>query len=107
MPLQREDALELVRRAISAGIFNDLGSGSNGDACNITADGTEYLRNFSIPNVRAQKELSYRFRRGTTAWRKNTQRIKDLVDVEETVVDIAPITATAAAQAGTDAMDTS
>lgn len=97
----------MVRKAISAGIFNDLGSGSNVDACVITADGTETMRNFSMPNERVQKELSYRFRRGTTAWRKNSQRVKDLVHVEETVQDLAPITATAAAQAGADAMDTS
>jgi len=105
--MSREEALELVRKAICAGIFNDLGSGSNVDACIITADGTEYLRNFSMPNERAQKELSYRFRRGTTAWRKNTQRVKDLVDVEESVQELAPITAAAVAQAGGDAMDTS
>ena len=31
--LQRDEALALVTRAVSAGIFNDLGSGSNVDAC--------------------------------------------------------------------------
>lgn len=34
------DAVELVKRAILAGIFNDLGSGSNVDTCVIRTDGT-------------------------------------------------------------------
>ena len=31
--LQEEEAKELVKNAIKAGIFNDLGSGSNVDLC--------------------------------------------------------------------------
>lgn len=77
--------------AISAGIFNDLGSGSNVDACIITADGTEMLRNVDMPNQRVQKERDYKFRRGTTAWTK--EDVRKFV-VEETVTS-------------TDEMDTS
>ena len=54
--MSRAEALELVCQAISAGIFNDLGSGSNVDACIITKDHTENLRNYRTPNERAQKE---------------------------------------------------
>ena len=68
--IQRKDALDLVCAAISAGIFNDLGSGSNVDACVITASHTEMLRNFVKPNERVQKERTYKFRRGTTEWKK-------------------------------------
>lgn len=93
--LQREEALNLVKAAIAAGIFNDLGSGSNVDACIITVDSTEMLRNVEMPNVRVQKERDYKFRRGTTAWKK--EDIRNLI-VEETVTQIA---------AGGDAMDTS
>ncbi|KXN81702.1 Proteasome subunit beta type-7 [Leucoagaricus sp. SymC.cos] len=57
--MERHEALALVQKAISAGIFNDLGSGSNVDACIITADGTEMLRNFDMPNERVQKEPAY------------------------------------------------
>ena len=103
LPKQREEALGLVCAAIEAGIFNDLGSGSNVDACIITADRTEMLRNYRTPNDRAQKELTYKFRRGTTAWKK--EKVRDLI-VDEEVREIAPITATAVAQGG-DAMDTS
>lgn len=96
---QREEALALVTAAVSAGIFNDLGSGSNVDACVITATHTEMLRNYQKPNERAQKENTYKFRRGTTAWK--SERIRDLIVDEH----IAPITATVAA--GGDAMDIS
>ena len=71
---QRADALDLVCAAISAGIFNDLGSGSNVDACVITASHTEMLRNFVTPNEREQKERSYKFRPGTTAIKKEEVR---------------------------------
>ena len=61
------------------------------------------LRNYKMPNERAEKELNYRFRHGTTAWKK--EKVRSLI-VEEEVRDVPPITATAAAQGG-DAMDTS
>ena len=77
--------------------FNDLGSGSNVDACVITATHTEMLRNFVKPNERVQKERSYKFRRGTTEWKK--EEIRALV-VEE---DITHITG----RGTEEAMDTS
>lgn len=83
--------------AISAGIFNDLGSGSNVDACIITASHTEMLRNYVMPNVRVEKERRYAFRRGTTAWTR--ENVRDLIVSEET----RPIVAAA----GGEAMDTS
>ncbi|TFY55632.1 hypothetical protein EVG20_g9247 [Dentipellis fragilis] len=83
--MERDEALSLVVAAVSAGIFNDLGSGSNVDACVITASRTEYLRNFVKPNERATKERTYGFRRGTTAWTK--EKVRNLV-VEETVTPV-------------------
>ena len=41
---QEDDAKSLVRDAIAAGIFNDLGSGSNIDLCVITKGKVDYLR---------------------------------------------------------------
>ncbi|KAL5501100.1 PUP1 [Sanghuangporus vaninii] len=97
--MDRQEALNLVVAAVSAGIFNDLGSGSNVDACVITKDHTEMLRNYRKPNERVQKENTYKFRRGTTAWTK--EKIRELV-VDETVVPLPqPVSA------GGDAMDTS
>ncbi|EKM51262.1 uncharacterized protein PHACADRAFT_187814 [Phanerochaete carnosa HHB-10118-sp] len=80
--MERQEALDLVTAAISAGIFNDLGSGSNVDACVITAERTEMLRNFVKPNERVEKERHYVFRRGTTAIKSET--VRSLL-VEETV----------------------
>jgi 20S proteasome subunit beta 2 len=78
---QRGEALSLVTSAISAGIFNDLGSGSNVDACVITSSHTEMLRNFIKPNERVQKENRYGFRHGTTAWK--SEEIRSLIVSED------------------------
>ncbi|KAG6333995.1 hypothetical protein ID866_5100 [Astraeus odoratus] len=79
--MERDEALKLVSDAIAAGIFNDLGSGSNIDACVITATHTEMLRNFVKPNERVQKERKYNFRHGTTAIK--SEHIRSLVVSEE------------------------
>lgn len=65
--LNREEAVKLCADAIQAGIFNDLGSGSNVDVCVITQEKTTLMRNFITPNAREQKQRNYRFPRGTTA----------------------------------------
>ncbi|KLJ13471.1 20S proteasome subunit beta 2 [Blastomyces silverae] len=67
--MNRDDAVKLCSEAIKSGIFNDLGSGSNVDVCVIYKDKpTQLLRNYIKPNERGQKERTYRFARGTTAW---------------------------------------
>lgn len=43
--LSREEAINLVIEAISAGIYHDLGSGSNVDYLVITKDKAEMFRN--------------------------------------------------------------
>ena len=49
--MDEDDAVALVQRAIGAGIFNDLGSGSNCDVCILRTDGTkDYRRNDVKPN---------------------------------------------------------
>jgi len=49
--MSEAQAVELVQRAISAGIFNDLGSGSNVDVCVIRTDqSVDYRRNDITPN---------------------------------------------------------
>lgn len=49
--MSEEEAVELVKRAILAGIFNDLGSGSNVDTLTIRMDGTTKMdRNVLKPN---------------------------------------------------------
>ena len=65
--LTREEAIQLTSDAIQAGIWNDLGSGSNVDVCVITGEKTTLLRNYITPNKREEKQRSYKFQRGTTA----------------------------------------
>ncbi|KAB2576297.1 Peptidase T1A proteasome beta-subunit [Lasiodiplodia theobromae] len=65
--LNRDQAVKLCSDAILAGIFNDLGSGSNVDVAVITEDKTTVMRNYIQPNQREQKQRNYRFPRGTTA----------------------------------------
>jgi 20S proteasome subunit beta 2 len=49
--LEEGEAVELVKRAILAGVWNDLGSGSNVDTCVIRMDGSvEQGRNCVMPN---------------------------------------------------------
>lgn len=52
---QLEEAKQLVRDAIAAGIFCDLGSGSNVDLCVITAAGVEYLRGYDKPTAKGKR----------------------------------------------------
>lgn len=68
-PDMDEDAAKaLVRDAIRAGIFNDLGSGSNVDLMVLRKGGsTEYLRNVETPNPRPYtRAKGYAFPPGTT-----------------------------------------
>lgn len=51
--LPEEEGKKLVRDAIAAGIFNDLGSGSNVDLCVIRGTGpAQYLRTYEEANIK-------------------------------------------------------
>merc|ERR1711934_461893 len=63
--MELEDAKQLVKDAIFAGIFNDLGSGSSCDLCVITKDKTDYIRGHAHPNPRTFKR-EYKFANGAT-----------------------------------------
>ncbi|KAF5281577.1 hypothetical protein FQA39_LY05112 [Lamprigera yunnana] len=65
--LTEEEGKQLVRDAIAAGIFNDLGSGSNVDLCVIRKGSVEYLRTYDEANKKGVRQASYRYPRGTTA----------------------------------------
>eukprot|EP00008_Paramoeba_atlantica_P006106 CAMPEP_0201485956 /NCGR_PEP_ID=MMETSP0151_2-20130828/10013_1 /ASSEMBLY_ACC=CAM_ASM_000257 /TAXON_ID=200890 /ORGANISM="Paramoeba atlantica, Strain 621/1 / CCAP 1560/9" /LENGTH=280 /DNA_ID=CAMNT_0047870307 /DNA_START=1291 /DNA_END=2133 /DNA_ORIENTATION=+ len=65
--LTQDQARNLVHHAIKAGIFNDLGSGSNVDICIITKDGVDMQRNMDKANPRKfRNERGYSFPPGTT-----------------------------------------
>ncbi|OAD54006.1 Proteasome subunit beta type-7 [Eufriesea mexicana] len=65
--MTEEEAKLLVADAIRAGVFNDLASGSNVDLCVIRKGSVDYLRPYDVANVKGQRNVSYRYKRGTTA----------------------------------------
>ena len=79
--MKKQEAIDLVNQAIEAGIFNDLGSGSNVDVTIITKGNVEYLRNYGTPNERGRKEKSYKYARGTTKVLSGS--IRELVTVTD------------------------
>ncbi|EMR09446.1 hypothetical protein PNEG_02388 [Pneumocystis murina B123] len=82
--MSRQEAIDLCKDAILAGIFNDLGSGSNVDIVVIEKEKTQYLRNYLKPNERAPKERSYKFERGTTAViKKDIKKYVTTVDIND------------------------
>jgi 20S proteasome subunit beta 2 len=89
--LSREDAIKLCSDAIQAGIWNDLGSGSNVDVAIITQEKTQLLRNYITPNVREKKMRDYKFAKGTPAVLKEKiikrEDVKNFVTVHELPVN--------------------
>ncbi|XP_025819750.1 proteasome subunit beta type-7-A-like isoform X1 [Panicum hallii] len=83
--LTREEGIQLVADAIRAGIFNDLGSGSNVDVCVITKGKTEYLRNHELPNPRTYvSSKGYSFTKGQTeVLSTKITQLKQKVEVAE------------------------
>lgn len=55
--MAEEEAKLLVRDAIAAGVFNDLGSGSNIDLCIIRKNSTDYLRNYELANKKGERKV--------------------------------------------------
>jgi len=101
--LTREKAVDLCSEAILAGIFNDLGSGSNVDVCVITSEKATLMRNHIMPNERVPKEMSYKFARGTTAYIKEMVVEKKDLKKYVTIVDLGD--APAGGGAAGDAME--
>ncbi|XP_046714992.1 proteasome subunit beta type-10 [Silurus meridionalis] len=83
--MELDEAKQLVRDAIAAGIFCDLGSGSNIDLCVITEKGVDYLRGYDQPVQKGQREGQYRYKQGTTPVLTKTITPLNLDVVEESV----------------------
>jgi 20S proteasome subunit beta 2 len=81
-----KEGMDLVAKAIKAGIFNDLGSGGNVDICVITKDGGTIHRNIEKPNPRQFKAPFKAFPKGITPVLKENiwKLIKEDEDVEMT-----------------------
>ncbi|XP_076436107.1 proteasome subunit beta type-7-like [Babylonia areolata] len=88
--LSRDEAMKLVRDAIAAGIFNDLGSGSNIDLCVITKDKVDYIRPYDEANKKGVRQGKYRYNRGTSAVLSTEVKKIDL-ELVDTVVRPVPM----------------
>jgi 20S proteasome subunit beta 2 len=101
--LDEKEAVDLVDQAIQAGIFNDLGSGSNVDICVITRDGVKFSHNYRTGpegNVKPERRHKYNFPRGTTEVLKEVRRVfTEQISIEKTV--------TASSSSKAASMDTS
>lgn len=64
--LTKEQAMELVKDAIEAGIFHDLGSGSNVDIYVVKREGVEKHENYRVYNKKMIESVGYTFPKGTT-----------------------------------------
>ncbi|XP_078127976.1 proteasome subunit beta type-7 isoform X1 [Sander vitreus] len=92
--MEEEEAKQLVRDAIAAGIFNDLGSGSNIDLSVITKGKVDYIRPHDEANKKGvrvnereamQLTGDYKYKRGTTGVLTKLVTPLNLELVEETV----------------------
>lgn len=81
--MTEEEGKKLMRDAIAAGVFNDLGSGSNIDLCVIKKGKVDHYRPYEVANSRGSRQGNYKYPVGTTAVLKAT-RIP--IDVVSTVV---------------------
>lgn len=73
--MEESDAKQLVRDAIAAGIFNDMGSGSNVDLVVIRPNNNvDYLRGYDEANVKGTRRQKYTYAKGTTEVLSTTVR---------------------------------
>lgn len=96
--LSRDQAVKLCADAIEAGIWNDLGSGSNVDVAVITEEKTTLMRNYKTPNKREVKQRNYKFERGTTAVLNEKIITKEEISKYVTVHELQDDSVTATAE---------
>jgi 20S proteasome subunit beta 2 len=93
--MTEQEAIDICDQAIQAGIWNDLGSGSNVDICVISKDAqksgqsVKMLRNYRTPNERLYKrKAGYVFPRGTTEIISQAKEIfRNSIEVESKPID--------------------
>ncbi|XP_042335162.1 proteasome subunit beta type-7 [Sceloporus undulatus] len=83
--MEEEEAKQLVKEAIGAGIFNDLGSGSNIDLCVLSKNKLDFLRPYDTPNKKGERQGKYRCEKGTTGILTEKVTLLDLEVTDETV----------------------
>uniref|UniRef100_A0A669PS38 proteasome endopeptidase complex n=1 Tax=Phasianus colchicus TaxID=9054 RepID=A0A669PS38_PHACC len=83
--MEEEEAKQLVRDAIAAGIYNDLGSGSNIDICVISKNKLDFIRPYDVANRKGERYGRYKCERGTTAVLTENVAHLEIEVVDETV----------------------
>uniref|UniRef100_A0A8C8A5Q2 proteasome endopeptidase complex n=2 Tax=Strigidae TaxID=30459 RepID=A0A8C8A5Q2_9STRI len=83
--MEEEEAKQLVRDAIAAGIYNDLGSGSNIDICVISKNKLDFLRPYDVANRKGDRYGRYKCEKGTTAVLTENVALLEIEVVDETV----------------------
>lgn len=83
--MEEEAAKQLVKEAITAGIFSDLGSGSNIDLCVLSKSKLDFLRPYDTPNKKGERQGRYRCEKGTTGVLAEKVTLLDLDVTDETV----------------------
>lgn len=87
--MDKAEAVALVAAAVRAGIFNDLGSGSNVDVTVLSAtEGVEVLRNYQTPNQRPPRQGAYPYPPGCTPVLKQVIRPVSFDIVSERVTPV-------------------
>ncbi|XP_012276454.1 proteasome subunit beta type-7 [Orussus abietinus] len=86
--MTEEEGKALVVNAIQAGIFHDLASGANVDLCVIRKGSADYYRPYQESCVRGERQISYRYKRGTTA--VLTKTVRPIIIEEEVVRKVEP-----------------
>lgn len=86
--LSLDEGKKLVRDAIAAGVFNDLGSGSNIDLCVITKNGSQLMRAYEVANVKGQRQGDYTVKAGATRTELTTSLPIVVEDVMVRQVDV-------------------
>jgi 20S proteasome subunit beta 2 len=78
-----EEGKKLVSDAVTSGICNDLGSGSNVDICIIRKNSYEMIRGYDIVGQKGERCQSYTPKRGTSAFYSKETRKIDIEVIEK------------------------
>ncbi|EGR34800.1 proteasome subunit beta type 7-a precursor, putative [Ichthyophthirius multifiliis] len=79
--LEEQEAINLVREAIEAGIVYDLGSGSNVDICVIKKEKVNLMRNYRTDNQRLNEQFKYKNLKNNTPYiRQFNVQLEKVVD---------------------------
>jgi len=93
--MSETEAVELVQKAILAGVFNDLGSGSNCDTCVIRMDGTMDLKRGAVtPNDVAPLRAAIHRSSKLTMSKGTTPILSSVFTPSKKAVTLADVTVT-------------